>query len=164
MRVCVFWKLRPKKINVMEVNTCTVICFHNVKVKSFKCSWSSEILLTADAKMLFFVCFIQSIILWTAWNHGFIGKTIDFIDKAFSHRKTYELVSVVSKRAAPKTLARKLPSWAGKLWKTRKIHFLDFFCQYEKYRKYVNNYKIFSVFLVFRVLYLSPSNICYFLI
>ena len=46
-------------------------------------------------------------------------KIVDFIDttidKTFSSRNNYELVSVVSKFVAPKLLVRKLSSRAGKL-------------------------------------------------
>ena len=41
----------------------------------------------------------MSIILWTAWNHGFIGKSFD---KTFLSTNTYELVTAVSKLTARK--------------------------------------------------------------
>ena len=78
-----------------------------------------------------FLCVLYSKYFDIRWAlYSELPEIMDFIDKSidktFSSRNNYELVSVISKFVAPKTLVRKLPSWAGKLWKTRKIHFLYF--------------------------------------
>ena len=138
---CVFFEnCGRKKSNVMKVNTYTVICLHNVKVKSFTFlvfrdlsdSWRKNVFLC----LLYSKCFD---IRWALYSE--LPKIVEFIDttidKTFSSRNNYELVSVVSKFVAPKILARKLSSSAGKLWKTTKIHFLYFFLSIWKIQKII---------------------------